>query len=70
MTMPIERTRAVIQTREFLELLSQDQKLPESVRSEAFRLLRHFPKKTELILAGKLEAAHPLGPVFSPVFDQ
>ena len=72
MTLPSERTKAVVQAREFLELLRRDEALPESIRCEAFRLLRHFPRKTELVLAGKLEAAHPLGvgPVFSPVFDE
>ncbi|RJG13607.1 hypothetical protein D3879_10355 [Pseudomonas cavernicola] len=69
MTMPDERTRSVIQTREFLVDLSRDSTLPESVRGEARRLLRHFPSKDDLILAARLEEQHPLGPVFSSTID-
>lgn len=43
MTMPSERTRSIIQTREFLVDLSRDKTLPEAVRTEARRLLRHYP---------------------------
>nr|WP_090352173.1 BPSL0761 family protein [Pseudomonas oryzae] len=55
MTMPTERTRAIIQTREFLVSLSRDQALPEAVRNEARRLLRHYPTANEVLLAGKVE---------------
>ena len=55
MTMPSERTRAIIQTREFLVDLSRDQALPEAVRTEAHRLLRHYPTADEVLLAGKVE---------------
>ncbi|SFQ27356.1 hypothetical protein SAMN05216229_11544 [Geopseudomonas sagittaria] len=55
MTMPSERTRAIIQTREFLVDLSRDQALPEAVRTEARRLLRHYPAADEVLLAGKVE---------------
>ncbi len=55
MTMPSERTRAIIQTREFLVDLSRDQTLPEAVRTEARRLLRHYPAADEVLLAGKME---------------
>lgn len=41
MTMPCERTRSIVQTGEFLRELSRDQTLPESVRQQAKRLLRH-----------------------------
>lgn len=53
-TMPDERTRAILQTKEFLvELLSAEQTpgVPETVRREARRLLRHFPGLMELHLA-------------------
>lgn len=43
MTMPDERSRAVVQTREFLVELSRDNSLPERVRRDAKFLLRHFP---------------------------
>lgn len=45
MTMPSERTRAVIQAREFLQELSQDVSLPESFRRRAKGLLRHYPTR-------------------------
>ena len=43
MTMPYERTRAVLQTEEFLKELSRNTDIPEEIKIEAFRLLRHFP---------------------------
>ncbi|WCM54475.1 hypothetical protein OH720_13545 [Pseudomonas sp. WJP1] len=55
MTMPHERTRSIIQARDFLVDLSQDQALPESIRNEARRLLRHYPTSNEVLLAGKVE---------------
>ncbi|WP_280326569.1 BPSL0761 family protein [Pseudomonas sp. BN102] len=55
MTMPRERTRSIIQTREFLVDLSSNQELPEAVRNEARRLLRHYPAANEVLLAGKVE---------------
>lgn len=54
MTMPDERTRAILQTNDFLvELLSAEQTpgVPETVRREARRLLRHYPGLMELDLA-------------------
>lgn len=51
MTMPDERTRSVLQTRQFLEDLARGQVpgMPEEVVLEARRLLRHFPDKGDLI---------------------
>jgi len=46
MTMPIERTRSLVQTREFLQDLAHGDPVPDlplAIRQEAFRLLRHFP---------------------------
>ncbi len=54
MTTPDERTRAVLHTKEFLvELMSAERTpgIPDAVRSEARRLLRHYPSLTELDLA-------------------
>ncbi|AUZ62232.1 hypothetical protein PRJ_5674 (plasmid) [Pseudomonas sp. XWY-1] len=53
--MPSERTRSIIQAREFLVDLSRDKTLPETVRIEARRLLRHYPTADEVLLAGKIE---------------
>lgn len=54
MTMPSERTRSVIQAREFLVDLSRDKTLPEALRTEARRLLGHYPTADEVLLAGKV----------------
>lgn len=51
MTMPNERTRSVLQTREFLSDLQDRTKfprLPDAVRNEAHRLMRHFPSAWDL----------------------
>ncbi len=45
MTTPLERTRSVIQTKDFLMELIMDLDLPKKVREEAKCLLRHFPDK-------------------------
>lgn len=55
MTMPHERTRSIIQARDFLVDLSRNQSLPASIRNEAHRLLRHYPTANEVLLAGKVE---------------
>lgn len=71
MTMPNERSRAVVQTRDFLVELSRDSTLPDQIRRDAKFLLRHFPTQDDIILAGRIEeqaASLPtavLGPVFS-----
>lgn len=71
MTMPCERTRAVVQTYDFLVELSSDTSLPERVRRDARFLLRHFPSKDDVLLAGQIEEQAEtlpigaLGPVFS-----
>lgn len=71
MTMPNERSRAVVNIRDFLVALSQDSALPERVRHDAKFLLRHYPTRDDVILAGKIEEQsenlpiEALGPVFS-----
>lgn len=73
MTMPSERTRSIIQTREFLVDLSRDKSLPEAVRTEALRLLRHYPAADEVLLAGKMEEQRGDGlpwVFLSPSIDQ
>jgi len=48
MTLPIERTNAVLRTEKFLMELCDPKKyprIPKSVREEAHRLLRHYPSK-------------------------
>ena len=53
MTTPDERTRAVMQARQFLQELAwsaADAGIPEPVRREAVRLLRHYPGGSEMDL--------------------
>ena len=48
MTLPIERTQAVLQVERFLLDLRDPKKyprVPKAVREEASRLLRHYPSK-------------------------
>ena len=48
MTLPIERTNAVLNTEKFLIDLRDPKKyprVPKAVRQEASRLLRHYPSK-------------------------
>jgi hypothetical protein len=48
MTTPTERQRSLIQTGAFLQQLANDRNLPDRVRDEARRLLRHFPRRSDL----------------------
>jgi hypothetical protein len=50
MTMPYERTKAVIETRELLQLLasSDDSAVPGRIHDLARQLLRHFPLDVDL----------------------
>lgn len=54
MTTPVERTRAVLQTREFLQELtwpSVTPGVPTAIRETARRLFRHFPGNGDIALA-------------------
>jgi len=56
MTMPDERTRAVLYTRSFLfSLLRKDETpgVPKKIREAAGNLLRHFPGEYDLALAAQ-----------------
>lgn len=67
MTTPYERTRAVLDTKWFLETLlspSESPGVPEQVREQARRLLRHYPSRSHLALAHQ---ALPMS--FGPVGD-
>jgi hypothetical protein len=50
MTTPHERTCSIVQAREFLQELRSSPEVPESVRNEAHRLLRHFPSDGDLLI--------------------
>lgn len=48
MTTPDERTRNILQAGAFLKELQADASLPEPVRREATRLLRHYPTLSDV----------------------
>ncbi|WP_082536640.1 MULTISPECIES: BPSL0761 family protein [unclassified Roseateles] len=61
MTTPDERTRALLQTREFLlQLVASDQipSVSEEVRRQARHLLRHYPGPMELNWAHRALPMH------------
>ncbi|CAB3795556.1 hypothetical protein LMG28614_04199 [Paraburkholderia ultramafica] len=53
MTTPAERTKAVIETRRFLQMLASDDSLtdPSKIREAAMRLLRHYPLDVDLAVS-------------------
>lgn len=55
MTLPYERTRAVVHTRKFLKELLLNVELPSEIRAEAKALLRHYPEVYEIMLLAKME---------------
>lgn len=55
MTLPYERTRSLVQTADFLRQLSRNQEIPDSLRNEAKRLLRHYPDADLVLGLGKFE---------------
>lgn len=68
MTMPDERTQAVIQVGEFLKKIRHDTSLPEAIRQQASMLLRHYPSRLEMQHAGKLEEHSAAITLLAPVF--
>jgi|GEM_PF-1828809 len=52
MTMPHERTRAVIGTRKFLEELRMRDDIPQDVRKSAIWCLRHYPTDHDITSMG------------------
>lgn len=69
MTLPCERTRAIIQTEAFLNELSKDKTLPDEKRQEARRLLRHYPSRKEVLLAAEIEETLTSGTIFNPILS-
>jgi hypothetical protein len=68
MTTPFERTRAIIETRELLEMLFdpvQTPGVPEVVREYARKLLRHYPNRANVQLA-HLALPNSFGPISTP----
>lgn len=69
MTTPAERTRNTIQAGDFLTRLARDERLPDDVRQEARRLLRHYPTEHDVRLAGEIEEKAFQQILCSPVFS-
>ena len=66
MTMPDERTKAVVETRKFLQMLegADEVSIPGLVQTVAAGLLRHYPLDVDLaVSASALPGiwAHPVG---------
>lgn len=62
MTVPVERTNAVVWTHDFLvELLDPKAtpRVPKSIRDQARRLLRHYPSQFEMDVIAKREDDEP-----------
>lgn len=55
MTLPHERTRAIVKTEEFLRELSRDPSLSPEIRNHAKNLLRHYPSADQVLSIGRLE---------------
>lgn len=62
MTTSTERQRSLIQSGAFLKQLAADASLPDRVREEARRLLRHFPRRCDLPLLADTAALPQPGP--------
>lgn len=65
MTTSAERTRNLLQAGAFLKELRSDDRLPDDVRNEAHRLLRHYPTLSEVKLTAACEAQHSFSPNLS-----
>ena len=48
MTMPSERTRALIAASAFLNDLQSDQDAPQAIRERAMSILRHYPSESSI----------------------
>lgn len=68
MTTPMERTRALVQAGDFLEELRNMEPgtIPDTVREQANRILRHYPSTMEIADVVRSEASKD---VFGPKLD-
>ena len=72
MTLPHERTWAVVETRRFLAALLTNRRVPAAVRAQAHTLLRHYPGASDVFRAGWQELADPrlvIEPIFGMSVD-
>lgn len=70
MTMPVERTRNLLQAGAFLKELEADTLLPEAIRREAHRLLRHYPTVHEIRLMATVESKFAGAFLLTPEIDK
>jgi hypothetical protein len=64
MTIPYQRTRALIQTQQFLQSLEQTPAVPQVVRDRAKELRAHFPSYADIEGAsGPARCVGPCAPV-------
>ncbi len=70
MTTPDERRRTLVQAGAFLKELRGNRSLPQTVRQEAHRLLRHYPSLREIehlaIITQGAWGGSPLGQEHDP----
>lgn len=69
MTTASERTRNLLQAGAFLKRLEEDHQVPEWVRQEARRLLRHYPSAGDVSLLAHFEAAKIGSGILTPDLD-
>ena len=72
MTMPHERTRAVIETKKFLEELRLRDDIPKDIRESAVWCLRHYPTSADVKMISfatmRMGSENPFGT--SPDYDE
>lgn len=62
MTMPIERTAALMEVRSFLYALTSSSEVSDEIKRQASRALRHYPSAREVdMLAAKEEYIRRMG---------
>lgn len=69
MSTPNDRTLCLVQTRRFLQALQDDDSLPEPVRRESHRLLRHYPAYSDIRLEAMYQEKGGIGIWFDPEID-
>lgn len=73
MTVPVERTNAVINTQKFLlELLDPKKtpRVPRSVRRQALHLLRHYPSEFDMNTIAEREDRSEVRSIHMKVFGK
>ena len=69
MTTPDERHRTLVQVGGFLKEIRSNDALPEAMRREAHRLLRHYPTLHEVEMLAAATSGSWGGSLLSPTHD-